>query len=560
MSDVAQASERRQDRLLAEEIDKRLDLLLENYQKVTADPRKMGYLRFLLRHYGKDPHPFTKCCFPADTPIDCPRDHEKFPDGVPISQIAFGQLVWSFNLDLHVFELKPVVWRERTRTDAQLAMLTLDDGAQIKATPDHRFMMRDGSWVELQDLRAGDSLMPFYRDYLPMVRLSPDRVQWVTEHEQVARARHGDEDRKGKHIHHADERRANTDPENLDLLSSSDHVRRHHETAREMLAARNEMRKCRYCHKLFTPRHRTHVTCGECPDSIGYVKVYVGTERVCVCGTEFVAQAANHKYCSAKCREDNSVRGKRRHQDCIVCGVNFRTRQGNARHCVDCAPPRREPTKQTMTQLRVCANCGGEFKPTSGRQKHCSVECRSTFNNRLYAERNPGASIRNHRVVSVVLLDEYQDVWDIEVEDNHSFVVMGIVAHNCSDNMKRFGPGKTEGLCATLKDIIRQNVHWRHGPPKGPHPGHPDAGAPGAAIGEADAWAAQPAWHGGSGNHLSETRELSLLDELDATFGVVDHCEAIVEAFTVLEDIEKRCDPYRVLVGLDAAPTFEEAV
>lgn len=42
-----------------------------------------------------------------------------------------------------------------------------------------------------------------------------------------------------------------------------------------------------------------------------------------------------------------------------------------------------------------------------------------------------------------------------------------------NDNMKRFGPNRTERVCATLKDIIRGTTHWR---------GHPelDHGAPGA--------------------------------------------------------------------------------
>lgn len=41
------------------------------------------------------------------------------------------------------------------------------------------------------------------------------------------------------------------------------------------------------------------------------------------------------------------------------------------------------------------------------------------------------------------------------------------------DNMKHFGPNRTERVCATLKDIIRGTTHWR---------GHPelDHGAPGA--------------------------------------------------------------------------------
>jgi hypothetical protein len=31
------------------------------------------------------------------------------------------------------------------------------------------------------------------------------------------------------------------------------------------------------------------------------------------------------------------------------------------------------------------------------------------------------------------------------------------------DNMKRFGPGRTEAVCATLKDVIKGNKDWRKG-------------------------------------------------------------------------------------------------
>src|ERR1039457_7677239 len=59
--DLSLASEKRQEELLSEEIDKRLDLFLANYQRVTANPRSMGYLRFLLRHYAKSPTPWRDC-------------------------------------------------------------------------------------------------------------------------------------------------------------------------------------------------------------------------------------------------------------------------------------------------------------------------------------------------------------------------------------------------------------------------------------------------------------------------------------------------------------------
>lgn len=120
------------------------------------------------------------------------------------------------------------------------------------------------------------------------------------------------------------------------------------------------------------------------------------------------------------------------------------------------------------------------------------------------------------------------------------------------DNLKRFGPGRAEKVCAVIKDSIRQTVYWRHG-----HGGHsrvPDTGAPGVAIAEADAPAANPPWHG---NRLSE-RPISLLDKLDAEFGVRDHSADVLEAFNILFSIEEECDVYRVLLGLDEPPHPKE--
>lgn len=102
------------------------------------------------------------------------------------------------------------------------------------------------------------------------------------------------------------------------------------------------------------------------------------------------------------------------------------------------------------------------------------------------------------------------------------------------DNLKRFGPDRTKGLCGVLKDTIRQTTHWRG--KNNPH----DAGAPGVAIGYADAKAAPP-W--GGHKHLSETNldmglEMAMPEDI---------C-------LIIEDIGKQCDPYRVLIGLDEPP------
>lgn len=50
-----------------------------------------------------------------------------------------------------------------TKYTKSIVKVTLDNSQVIECTPDHRFMLRDGSYKEAQHLKASDSLMPLYR-------------------------------------------------------------------------------------------------------------------------------------------------------------------------------------------------------------------------------------------------------------------------------------------------------------------------------------------------------------------------------------------------------------
>ncbi len=50
-----------------------------------------------------------------------------------------------------------------TRRAVCLMMVELDNHERVFCTPDHQFMLRDGSWCEARDLHDGVSLMPLYR-------------------------------------------------------------------------------------------------------------------------------------------------------------------------------------------------------------------------------------------------------------------------------------------------------------------------------------------------------------------------------------------------------------
>lgn len=56
-----------------------------------------------------------------------------------------------------------VEWAGITRRNAKLVRVYLDNGKYVDTTPDHKFVMRNGSEVEAQNLKENDSLMPLYK-------------------------------------------------------------------------------------------------------------------------------------------------------------------------------------------------------------------------------------------------------------------------------------------------------------------------------------------------------------------------------------------------------------
>ena len=96
-------------------------------------------------------------CFTADTLVPL-ADGRVYP---------IGELAKS-NEEMFVFaiseEQKIVIAKataKMTRTNAPLVKVTLDNGREIRCTPDHQFMLRDGSYRVAEELTPDTSLMPF---------------------------------------------------------------------------------------------------------------------------------------------------------------------------------------------------------------------------------------------------------------------------------------------------------------------------------------------------------------------------------------------------------------
>jgi len=129
----------------------------------------------------------------------------------------------------------------RTRERAEVMKVVLDTGREIVCTPDHRFMLRDGSYRQAKDLRPADSLMPL-RTKLSVVSdpgitiqgyelvWDPASESWIFSHVladwyNLWRGKYGVE--AGAHRHHVDFNKLNNNPSNIVRLSGDNHLSIH---------------------------------------------------------------------------------------------------------------------------------------------------------------------------------------------------------------------------------------------------------------------------------------------------------------------------------------------
>ncbi len=157
-----------------------------------------------------------------------------------------------------------------TKHSAKVLTVTLDNGASITCTPDHKFMLRDGIYKEAKDLTTNDSLMPLYRKVSKVggritidgYEMVYDQVShhWIFTHlladrynvdQGVYRKENGDS------VHHADFNKRNNDPSNLVRLTREDHMALHSRHAEKTLHTPEAKEKARQAHK--DPAYREKV-------------------------------------------------------------------------------------------------------------------------------------------------------------------------------------------------------------------------------------------------------------------------------------------------------------
>mgnify|MGYP001623726025 CR=1 FL=1 len=184
---------------------------------------------------GKIDHPIDGC-FTGETKI-------RLVDGRALTILELmreqeykDNWVYTFNEQTQRIEPKKIKKVFQTKITSDLVKVTLDNGEEIFCTPEHRFMLRDGSYKEAQELLLGQSMMPLYTRY-PEKRFKDYRMyyepmtdSWHFEHRQFCT---NNTHKKGYVVHHCNYRKGDNRPTNLDCIEKSEHTRIHNNRTKD---------------------------------------------------------------------------------------------------------------------------------------------------------------------------------------------------------------------------------------------------------------------------------------------------------------------------------------
>ena len=299
---------------------------------------------------------------------------ENYPDG--------GVWTYSFNGSKIVPGRMKRAWRTATKKTIRVI---LDNGEQVRCTPDHPFMLRDGSYRSAVDLRYGDSLMPLYR------RVTPGDWKGLRGYEQVLQP--GPRTISSRHLREKGEWLAGRWQFTHRMVAGSvpkDHIDHHVDFNKLNNNPGNLRRMLLEDHLIL---HREH-------GSANFRRLWADDE---------FRQKTTEAIRKAMTGRTGIIANRRRHD------VTIEMLQQQAHLS------RREVTKrfgwsQDMIYARVREagfNSWSEFRKSRLTQV-------------------------NHKVIAVVDLNEIEDVYDLEIEDHHNFAIgSGIFVHNSTDTMQQ---------------------------------------------------------------------------------------------------------------------------
>ncbi len=148
-----------------------------------------------------------------------------------------------------------------TKRNAEVIKIILDNNEEIICTPDHKFMLRDGSYKEAEDLTKEDSINPLHRRISKIggrITIEGYEMVWDQNKKWIFTHLLADEynlnntvysKEQGDVRHHINFNKSNNTPKNIIRMPKEEHLILHTEHLEKTLHSENIKEKARKAHK-----------------------------------------------------------------------------------------------------------------------------------------------------------------------------------------------------------------------------------------------------------------------------------------------------------------------
>jgi len=188
-------------------------------------------------------------CWSGETKIKCANGKD-IEIAILAEEHKKGKVnfIYTYNHETDKIELQKIKNAWQTKVTNDLLYITLDNGKRELCTSDHKWLLRNGKYVEAKDLKVGSSIMPLYTKYKKFGAYYKKHIQELGSYNyEVIIQPNGEEDfthrvadkwnlknniyeDKNGHIHrhHIDKNPLNNNPTNIEQLTPSEHLHKHH--------------------------------------------------------------------------------------------------------------------------------------------------------------------------------------------------------------------------------------------------------------------------------------------------------------------------------------------
>jgi len=134
--------------------------------------------------------------------------------------------VWSYSITNNMYEIKNAVVIKHA-VKKTMKKITFDDDSVIICTGDHKFLLKNNSYVEVDNINKNKSIVPFKRSTTRRgyweIRKTTNRCEYV----EIYKFHNPNTSLSGHNIHHIDFSKTNDSIGNLQYLTIEEHIRIH---------------------------------------------------------------------------------------------------------------------------------------------------------------------------------------------------------------------------------------------------------------------------------------------------------------------------------------------